>query len=138
MAEPKTRPTTASVPAFLAKVKDAGVRDDCDALVALMSEVTKAPPVLWGTSIVGFGSYPYRYEKGRALDWPLTGFAPRAKQIVLYVMPGFDGYDAMLAALGPVKCGVSCIYVKRLSELNLPALRKLLKASVAHLKQTHG
>lgn len=138
MAEPKTRPTTASVPAFLAKVKDAGMREDCDALVALMSEVTKAPPVLWGTSIVGFGSYPYRYEKGRALDWPLTGFAPRAKQIVLYVMPGFDGYDAMLAALGPVKCGVSCIYVKRLADLNLPALKTLLKASVAHLKKTHG
>jgi Domain of unknown function (DU1801) len=138
MAEPKTRPTAASVPAFLATVKDAGMREDCDALVALMSEVTKAPPVLWGTSIVGFGSYPYRYEKGRALDWPLTGFAPRAKQLVLYVMPGCDGYDAMIEALGPVKCGVSCIYVKRLAELNLPALKKLLKASVAHLKKTHG
>jgi hypothetical protein len=138
MAEPKTRPTTASVPAFLAKVKDQGVRADCEALVAMMSAVTKAPPVMWGTSIVGFGSYPYRYERGRALDWPLTGFAPRAKQIVLYVMPGCDGYDALLEALGPVKCGVSCIYVKRLAELNLPALKKLLKASVAHLKKTHG
>jgi Domain of unknown function (DU1801) len=138
MAEPKTRPTTASVPAFLAKVKDPGVRADCEALVTMMSAVTKAPPVMWGTSIVGFGSYPYRYERGRALDWPLTGFAPRAKQIVLYVMPGCDGYDAMLEALGPVKCGVSCIYVKRLAELDQAALKKLLKASVAHLKKTHG
>jgi hypothetical protein len=138
MAEPKTRPTTASVPAFLAKVKDPGVRADCEALVTMMSAVTKAPPVMWGTSIVGFGSYPYRYERGRPLDWPLTGFAPRAKQLVLYVMPGCDGYEDMLAALGPVTCGVSCIYVKRLAELNLPALRKLLKASVAHLKKTHG
>lgn len=138
MAEPKTRPTTASVPAFLAKLKDAGVRADCDALVALMSAVTKAPPVIWGTSIVGFGSYPYRYERGRALDWPLVGFAPRAKQIVLYVMPGCDGYDAMIAALGPVRCGVSCIYVKRLADLDQPALKRLLKASVAHLKKTHG
>ncbi len=138
MAEPKTRPTTASVPAFLAKFKDAGVREDCEALVALMSAVTKAPPVMWGTSIVGFGSYPYRYERGRALDWPLTGFAPRAKQLVLYVMPGCDGYDAMIEALGPVKCGVSCIYVKRLAELDQRVLRKLLKASVAHLKNTHG
>lgn len=138
MAEPKTRPTTASVPAFLAKVKDPGVRADCEALVTMMSAVTKAPPVIWGTSIVGFGSYPYRYERGHALDWPLTGFAPRAKQLVLYVMPGCDGYDAMIDALGPVKCGVSCIYVKRLAELHLPALRTLLKASVAHLKKTHG
>jgi hypothetical protein len=124
------------VPAFLAKVKDAGVREDCEALVALMSAVTKAPPVMWGTSIVGFGSYPYRYERGRALDWPLTGFAPRAKQLVLYVMPGCDGYDAMIAR--PGECGVSCIYVKRLAELDQPALKKLLKASVAHLKKTHG
>ena len=138
MAEPKTRPTTASVPAFLAKVKDPGVRADCEALVTMMSAVTKAPPVMWGTSIVGFGSYPYRYERGRALDWPLTGFAPRAKQIVLYVMPGCDGYDALLEALGPVKCGVSCIYVKRLAEIDQAALKKLLKASVAHLKKTHG
>ena len=138
MAEPKTRPTTASVPAFLAKVKDAGMREDCDALVALMSAVTTAPPVLWGTSIVGFGSYPYRYERGRALDWPLTGFAPRAKQLVLYVMPGCDGYDAMMTALGPVTCGVSCIYVKRLADLDQGALKTLLKASVAHLKKTYG
>ena len=138
MAEPKTRPTTASVPAFIAKVKDPGVRADCEALVTMMSAVTKAPPVMWGTSIVGFGSYPYRYERGRALDWPLTGFAPRAKQLVLYVMPGCDGYDAMIEALGPVKCGVSCIYVKRLAELDQRVLRKLLKASVAHLKNTHG
>lgn len=138
MAEPKTRPTTASVPAFIAKVKDPGVRADCEALVTIMAAVTKAPPVMWGTSIVGFGSYPYRYERGRALDWPLTGFAPRAKQIVLYVMPGCDGYDAMIEALGPVKCGVSCIYVKRLAEIDQVALKKLLKASVAHLKKTHG
>jgi hypothetical protein len=138
VAEPKTKPTTASVPAFLAKVKDAGVRADCEALVSLMSAVTKAPPVMWGTSIVGFGSYPYRHERGRALDWPLTGFAPRAKQLVLYVMPGCAGHDAMVAALGPVTCGVSCIYVKRLAELNQRALKTLLTASVAHLKKTHG
>jgi hypothetical protein len=138
MAEPKTIPTKASVPAFLAKVKDAAVREDCEALVRIMSGVTKAPPVLWGTSIVGFGAYHYRYASGRDGDWPLTGFSPRAKQLVLYVMPGCDGYDAMLAALGPVKCGVSCIYVKRLAELNLPALKTLLKASVAHLRKTYG
>lgn len=138
MAAPKTRPTTASVPAFLAKVKDPGVRADCEALVAIMSAVTKAPPVMWGTSIVGFGSYPYRYERGRALDWPLTGFAPRAKQLVLYVMPGCDGYDALIEALGPVKCGVSCIYVKRLADVDERALTRLLKASVAHLRKTHG
>jgi len=138
VAEPKTTPTTASVPAFLAKVKNAGMREDCEALVRIMSGVTKAPPVLWGTSLVGFGAYRYKYASGREGDWPLVAFAPRTKNLVLYVMPGCDGYHAMIAALGPVKCGVSCIYVKRLAELDQPALKTLLKASVAHLKNTYG
>jgi len=139
MAEAKTKPTTASVKAFLdAKVKDPAMRADCDAVSALMQGVTKAPPVMWGTSIVGFGQYRYKYATGREGDWPLTGFAPRSKQLVLYVMPGCDGYDEMVAALGPVSCGVSCIYVKRLADLDQKALRRLVKASVAHLKTTYG
>ena len=138
MAEAKTKPTPASVPAFLAKVKDPMRRADCDAIVTLMSAVTKAPPVLWGTSIVGFGSYRYTYASGRSGDWPLVGFSPRANQLVLYVMPGCEGYDEMVAALGPAKCGVSCIYVKRLADLDQRALKTLVKASVAHLKKTWG
>ncbi len=138
MADAKTVPTKASVPAFLAKVKDPAMRADCDAVVALLSGITKAPPVLWGTSIVGFGSYNYKYASGRSGDWPLVGFSPRAKQLVLYVMPGCPGYDEMLAAVGQVKCGVSCIYVKRLADLDQAALKTLVKASVAHLKKTHG
>ncbi len=138
MAEAKTIPTKASVPAFLAKVKDPGVRADCEALVAIMSAVTKSPPVLWGTSLVGFGAYRYKYATGREGDWPLVAFSPRAKNLVIYVMPGFDGYNTLIAALGPVKRGVSCIYVKRLAELHQPALEKLLNASVAHLKNTYG
>ncbi|MFN7978250.1 MAG: DUF1801 domain-containing protein [Vicinamibacterales bacterium] len=139
MAEPKTKPTGASVKAFLdAKVKDAARRADCEAVLALMQDVTKAPPVMWGTSIVGFGAYNYKYARGGQADWPLTGFSPRATQLVLYVMPGCEGYDAMMAALGPVKCGVSCIYLKRLSDVPLPALKRLIKASVAHVKKTSG
>ncbi len=131
----KTQPTTASVPAFLSKVKDPALRADCEAVSALMQRVTKAPPVMWGTSIVGFGSYRYTYATGREGDWPLTGFAPRSRQLVLYVMPGCDGHDEMVAALGPVKRGVSCIYVKRLADLDRAALTRLLKASIAHLKK---
>jgi hypothetical protein len=134
----KTQPTTASVPAFLSKVKDPALRADCEAVSALMQQVTKAPPVMWGTSIVGFGSYRYTYATGRQGNWPLTGFAPRSRQLVLYVMPGCDGYDEMVAALGPVKGGVSCIYVKRLADLDRAALRRLLRASIAHLKKTYG
>ena len=138
MAEAKTKPTKASVQAFLAKVKDPAMRADCAAVATLMSDITKAPPVLWGTSIVGFGSYHYKYASGRSGDWPLVGFSPRATQLVLYVMPGCEGYDQMIAALGPAKCGVSCIYVKRLADLNRPALKTLMKASVAHVKKTYG
>lgn len=138
MAEAKTKPTTASVKAFLAAVKDPAMRADCEAVASLMSEVTKARPTMWGPSIVGFGAYHYKYASGREGDWPLTGFSPRARQLVLYVMPGCDDYDALVAALGPAKRGVSCIYVKRLSDLNRPVLKRLLTASVAHLKKTYG
>lgn len=138
MAEPKTRATKASVKVFLAAVKDPAMRADCEAVAALMSEVTKAPPVMWGTSIVGFGAYAYAYAQGQKRDWPLLGFAPRATQIVLYVMPGWPGFDAMVAALGPAKCGVSCIYVKRLADLDQAALKTLLKRSVAETKKAHG
>lgn len=139
MAEPKTTPTKASVKAFLERtVKDPALRADCDAVSKLMQELTTAPPVLWGTSIVGFGQYRYKYATGREGDWPLVGFAPRSKQLVLYVMPGCEGYDDLVAALGPVKRGVSCIYVRRLADLDRTALRRLVKASIAHLKKTYG
>lgn len=137
MAEPKTKPTTASVTAYLDRaVADPALRADCDAVSALMQQVTGDPPVMWGTSIVGFGSYRYRYGSGREGDWPLTGFAPRSKQLVLYVMPGCDGYDEMVKALGPMKRGVSCLYVKRYGDLDQRALTRLLKASVAHLRKS--
>lgn len=138
MAEPKTRPTTASVPAFIAKVKDPLLRDDCTTLAGILTTVTKAPAVLWGTSIIGFGAYRYPYAAGRERDWPLVAFSPRAKNLVIYVMPGFKGYDDLMGALGPVSHGVSCIYVKRLSDLHQPTLRKLVKASIAHLQKTFG
>lgn len=138
MAEAKTTPTKASVQAFLAKVKDPAMRADCDAVVELMSGIAKAPPVMWGPSIVGFGSYTYTYASGRSGDWPLLAFSPRAKQLVLYVMPGWPGFDEMVAAVGPAKCGVSCLYVKRLSDLDRPALKRLLKRSVAETKKRHG
>lgn len=134
----KTVPTKASVAAFLSAVADPALRADCEAVAALMTRVTKAPAVMWGTSIVGFGAYRYKYGSGRESDWPLTGFAPRAKQLVLYVMPGCDGYDAMLQALGPVRHGVSCLYVKRLGDLDQRALTRLLRASVAHLRASQG
>lgn len=138
MDEAKTTPTKASVAAFVARIKNPEMREDCQALVPIMTAVAQAPPVMWGTSIVGFGAYHYTYASGREGDWPLVAFAPRAKYLVIYVMPGFTGYDDLTKALGPVSHGVSCIYVRRLSDLHLPTLKKLMKASIVHLKKTWG
>jgi len=133
MREPKTKATTASVDAFLDSIKDAQVREDCRVIADIMQKATKAEPQMWGTGIVGFGSRKYTYSDGREANWMLTAFAPRKQNITLYIMAGFDGYEDMLAGLGNVSCGKSCVYIKRLSDIHLPALKKLVKASVQHL-----
>lgn len=137
MSEPKTKPTGASVKAFLdARVTDPVIRADCDVLIGLMEKATGAPATMWGPSIVGFGSYRYVYTSKRTGDWMLTGFAPRGKQLVVYVMPGFEGYNALMAKLGTYTNGVSCIYFKRLSDLHRPTLKTLIVKSVKHLRAT--
>lgn len=137
MAEPKTKQTAASVEDFINAVKDEQTRDDCWAVVKLMQDATKAEPKMWGPSIVGFGLYTYKYASGKTGDWMMTGFSPRKQNLTLYVMPGFDGYDELMDKLGNFTCGKSCIYVKRLSDLHLPTLKKLIAASVKHLRKTH-
>ncbi len=137
MAEPKTKQTTASVEDFINAVKDENMREDCWAVVKLMQDLTKAEPKMWGPSIVGFGLYTYKYASGRGGDWPLTGFSPRKQNLTLYVMPGFDEYDELMDKLGKFTCGKSCIYVKRLSDLHLPTLKKLITASIKHLRKTY-
>ena len=137
MAEPKTKQTTASVEDFINAVKDENMREDCWAVVKLMQDLTKAEPKMWGPSIVGFGLYTYKYASGRGGDWPLTGFSPRKQYLTLYVMPGFDEYDELMDKLGKFTCGKSCIYVKRLSDLHLPTLKKLITASIKHLRKTY-
>lgn len=137
MAEPKTKATGASVEDFINAVKDENVREDCWAVVKLMQDVTKAEPKMWGASIVGFGVYTYKYASGKTGDWPLIGFSPRKQNLTLYVMAGFDGYDDLMEKLGNFSCGKSCIYVKRLSDLHLPTLKKLITASVKHLRKTY-
>ena len=105
MAEPKTAKTGASVAEFLAGVADPKRRADAQAVVALMAEVTGAEPTMWGTSIVGFGTYHYRYASGREGDWPAVGFSPRKQALTIYVSGGFDGYDDLLTKLGPHSTG---------------------------------
>lgn len=137
MAEPKTRPTTASVEAFLAKVADEGRREDCRALAKLMKQVTRQDPVMWGPSIVGFGSYRYVYASGKTAEWPLVGFSPRKQDLTIYVMGDFARREALLAKLGKHKASKACVYVKRLADVDAGVLKELVAESVRHLKAKH-
>ena len=135
MAEMKTKPTKASVEAFLKRV-DEERRDDCRALVKIMKQATRAQPKMWGPNIVGFGSYHYCYDSGREGDWFLVGFSPRKRDLTLYIMSGFSRYDALMAKLGKHKTGKSCLYIKRLSDVDLDVLTELVQRSADHVKTT--
>ena len=133
MAEPKTRPTDADVGVFLETGADERRRDDARTVCRLMQEVTGEEPVLWGTSIVGFGSVRLRYASGRELDWPVTGFSPRKTATTVYLMDGFEERSDLLARLGPHSTGRSCLHLKRLSDVDLAVLRELVAESVRYV-----
>jgi Domain of unknown function (DU1801) len=137
MAELKTKLNDASVDDFLNSIKDEQVREDCWTIVEIMQEATKADPQMWGTSIVGFGAYRYKYASGREGDWMLTAFSPRKQNITLYLYGDFEGRDELMAQLGKHSCGKACIYIKRLSDVHLPTLKKLIKGSVKHTLKTN-
>ena len=133
MAEPKTRPQASGVADFLAGVADPRRRAEAQAVCALMAEVTGAEPVMWGSSIVGFGTYHYRYASGREGDWPPVGLSPRKAALTLYLSTGFDGAGELLARLGPHEVGKSCLYMKRLSEVDQSVLRTLVDRAFREL-----
>ena len=137
MTELKTKVNNADVVAFLNGVADERKRQDCFAVLELMRRVTGAEPKMWGDSIVGFDSYRYVYATGRSGDWPITGFSPRAQNITLYIMAGFDQYDVLLARLGKHKIGKSCLYIKRLADVDLTVLEELVALSVEHMRRTN-
>ena len=134
MAELKTKATNASVDDFLAAIDDEQRRKDCLAVVKIMKKATGAKPKMWGPSIVGFGDYTYKYPNWRELDWFFTGFSPRKKDLTLYIMPGFDRYDDLLKALGKHSTGKSCLYIKRLADVDMKVLQTLVEDSVNHLR----
>lgn len=135
MAELKTKKNDASVEDFLNTIKDEQIRADCFEISKLMSQVTKAEPKMWGSSIVGFGQYHYKYASGRENDWMLVGFSPRKQNITLYIMAGFDRYDELLAQLGKFTTGKSCLYIKKLADVDKKVLKKLVTESVKVMKQ---
>ena len=134
MAEAKTRPTKQSVAAFVKGV-DEDRRKDCTTLIRIMKDASGAPATMWGTSIVGFGSYQLRYASGRTADWPIIGFAPRKEDLTLYIGRGCDA--TLLGALGKHKLSGGCLHIKRLSDVDVAVLKKLVSASVKETKRRH-
>lgn len=133
MAELKTKETAASVEEFLNKVADEQRRKDCFRLMEIMKAETKAGPAMWGTSIVGFGRHQYKYPSGRDLEWFLVGFSPRKQDLTLYIMGGLERYPSLMKKLGKHKTGKSCVYIKKLEDVDLATLKQLIKQSVADL-----
>ena len=138
MSELKTRQNDGDVDAYLDSVENPRRREDALRVLALMREITGEAPRMWGSSIVGFGSYHYTYASGREGDWPVVGFAPRKQNLVLYIMPGFAGYEALLARLGKHRTGKSCLYVNRLDDIDPDVLEELVRESVADMKRRYG
>lgn len=131
-AEPKTRPTNVPVADFIAAVENPGRRADAEVVQAMLADITGAPAVMWGPSIVGYGSY-----HGPTGDWPIVGFSPRKAQMVLYVLGDFPGQDELLARLGKHKTGSSCLYVNRLTDVDMTVLRELAERSVARMREKY-
>ena len=132
MAELKTKKTEQSVEDFLNAIADEQTRQDCFAIVKLMQKATKAKPKMWGPAIVGFGDYHYKYESGRENDWFLVGFSPCKQNLSLYIMAGFERYDELMQKLGKHKTGKSCLYIKKLADVDQKVLKELIEQSVAH------
>ena len=131
MSELKTKKNEASVEGFLKSVENEKRREDSFVVLDLMKEVTGEKPTMWGTSIVGFGSYHYKGASGREGDWMKVGFSPRKQNMTLYIMDGFGSYDSLLDKLGKYKTGKSCLYINKLEDVDQTVLRKLVKQSFA-------
>ena len=138
MAELKTKPSERSVESFLRGVEGPERSEDCHTVLKLMKKITRQEPKVWGDSIVGFGTYHYKYESGREGDWFVTGFSPRKQNLTIYIMPGLDAHKDALKKLGKHKAGRSCLYIKRLADIDQSVLSEMIKTSVAKMKSSAG
>ena len=134
MTENKTKPTVESVTAFLTKIPDTQLRKDCFAILEIMASVSKAKPVMWGSSIIGFGTYHYVYESGREGDMVILGFSPRKQNISVYLKGGLDPLKDELSELGKHKTGKGCLYIKELKDVNPAVLKKMFLKSWKSVK----
>jgi hypothetical protein len=137
VTELKTKPTRASVERHIAAIANEEQRNDARTLVALLRRVTKQQPRMWGPSIVGFGSYHYKYATGHEGDSALAGFAVRGRELVVYTAPGFEGRDVLLAKLGKHRTGKVCVYIRRLADVDLKVLETLVAKSIADTKRRY-
>ena len=133
--ELKTKVNDADVTLFLNGVADEQSRSDCFAILKIMQQATKEKPKMWGSSIVGFGSYHYRGKSGREGDWMLVGFSPRKQNLTLYLMGGFDAHAGLLKKLGKFTTSKGCLYFKRLDDVDKKVLKELVQASAKRMKQ---
>jgi hypothetical protein len=137
MAELKTQKNDGNVETYLNSVQHEKRREDSFVVLELMKEVTGQVPKMWGGSIVGFGDYHYKYESGREGDWFLTGFAPRKQALTLYIMAGFEGSGELMAKLGKYTTGKSCLYIKKIEDVDQEVLRELVAKSAEHVAKSN-
>jgi len=135
--EAKTKPTKVSPAKFIDAIENETLRRDSKAIAKLMKAVTGEPPYMWGPTIVGFGTYHYKYASGHEGDAPITGFSPRRPKLVIYIMPGFPRYEALMAKLGKYTSGKVCVYIKSLDDIDMKVLETLLTESVRHVKKLY-
>jgi hypothetical protein len=138
MLQNKTQPTEQQVEDFLNSVENDRRREDSFALLKMMRELTGEPAVMWGSSIVGFGTYHYTYDSGREGDHLKVGFSPRKSSLSLYIMPGFERYQELLEKLGKHKTGKSCLYINKLADVDLDVLQTLIRESVEYMNEKYG
>ncbi len=138
MAELKTQPNDQHVEDFLNSIADGTKRQDSFTILELMGQVTGSEPIMWGDSIIGFGSYHYKYASGREANWFLIGFSPRKRNLTLYIKSGFERYDERLGNLGKYSTGKSCLYIKVLEDVDQDVLRELVSKSVEHMAATNA
>ena len=137
MSDLKTKPTDRNVVEFLNKVENPTKREDSFKILDLMREVTQEEPIMWGDSIIGFGEYHYKYKSGREGDWFMVGFSPRKQSLTIYIMSGFDNYEEKLRKLGKYRTGKSCLYIKKLEDVNISILKEIIADSIDYVKRTN-
>lgn len=137
MAELKTKPTGESVGAHLKAIEDPQLRADARALAKLMREATGCRAKMWGTSIIGYDQYHFRYASGREGDWPITGFSPRKRETSVYFMTGFSKYARLMKKLGKYRTGRSCLYIRKLEDIDRDVLRELIERSVTDMRKKY-